>query len=395
MKIIFHIGLTKTGTTSIQRFLDINYEKLIELGIYYPKFEEVDVLNYRSSGNGYGLYLEVVAKAINPDALKRSICAWINEQVGIAISKRCTQIIISSEAFCTLPEDIFQNFLTFLPKEEVNYEFVMFTREPYAWFFSSWLQTVKREGNGKWLDVCLDDVDFSLQPLVKANILKSLLPRESIHLIDYDVGKNSVVSDFLSAIGIGLNHSGNFYYDNTRINRSITKDEFLLIFWTNKYGGGNVALSEELHSLIYDDDKSIPFFFVSPYAQNRIYEYCDIKKINYLGVDISCDVIASEAEYFETLSAKEKNFVQSLEKIISFYRSLFQKTQALAVHKVNLYFDSEFKTLMPDGFDLFTYLILNEDVLFKHVDPYKHYFEYGAKDGRVYSLTVSKNDSEK
>ncbi len=392
MKIIFHIGLTKTGTTSIQRFLDINSEKLVELGICYPQFDDIDAINYRTSGNGYGLCLEVLAKNINPEVLKKSIFIWINKQVEHAKKLNCTQLIISSETFCTLPEDIFRSFLSFLPRNDFNYEFILCTREPYAWFFSSWLQSVKREGNGKWLDECLEDLDFSLQPLAKEQILKSCESLNSIYLINYDTSRNNLIGEFVSFLGLNEDQRKNLDFDVAKINRSITEEEFLLLFWTNKFSGGNVELSEELHSLIIDTAPSKPFFFISPYAQRKVYQYCDSKKIKYSKIYYADKVITSEEKYFDLSSIEEKNYIKSLKKIIFFYRSLFQKTRALAVHKVNISESSQYKELMPNNFDLFTYLILNEDVLYSHIDPYKHYYEYGVKDNRVYSLKDTANN---
>lgn len=77
MNIIIHIGLTKTGSTALQRFCDNNAEYLIKLGYYYLLFESIDEGNYRSSGNGFGLYSEVLANALNPVKLQKNYCQLV------------------------------------------------------------------------------------------------------------------------------------------------------------------------------------------------------------------------------------------------------------------------------------------------------------------------------
>ena len=49
MKIIIHVGPSKTGTSAIQNWLSSHQKNLLELGIYYPP-HRVDI-NGISSGN--------------------------------------------------------------------------------------------------------------------------------------------------------------------------------------------------------------------------------------------------------------------------------------------------------------------------------------------------------
>ena len=77
-KVFLHIGLEKTGTTSIQRALDIHREKLAELGYFYPKATAV----------GKNVLL---AAMFNPDLTSRPT-------IKVAVERKYTQTRLS--IFC-------------------------------------------------------------------------------------------------------------------------------------------------------------------------------------------------------------------------------------------------------------------------------------------------------
>lgn len=90
--------------------------------------------------------------------------------------------------------------------------------------------------------------------------------------------------------------------------------------------------------------------------------------------------------YFASLQVKDKVYLDALKIAITFYSNLYDNARELAINKLKLYATSEYKMLVPVQFDLFTYLILNKDVLFANIDPYKHYYEYGVNEQRIYCL---------
>lgn len=183
----------------------------------------------------------------------------------------------------------------------------------------------------------------------------------------------------------------NFNTVRVTTNRSLSANEFLLLYAVNKFSNGNAALSAKLHTLILDDASSEAFFFISPQARDTVYRYCDAKGINYTKLDYDAKEIRSEDMYFAELSAKDRAYLDVLKITISFYSDFFNQSRQLVIHKYKLYASSEYKALVPKQFDLLVYLTLNEDVLFSNIDPYKHYYQHGAKEQRVYcfdNLTI-------
>lgn len=63
--IYFHLGITKTGSTAIQYFLEKNTLALEQFGYYYPIYTTVESQNYLTSGNSYSIYLEILNKSSN------------------------------------------------------------------------------------------------------------------------------------------------------------------------------------------------------------------------------------------------------------------------------------------------------------------------------------------
>ena len=116
-KLIFHIGQTKTGTTSIQNFLHRNQKQLELSGIYYSKRP------YNSISHRYLFHLASLSARKNPastEAIRHrnrlreifrakespkieDLWAYFNESL---LKESCNVSILSEELFweCSMPE---------------------------------------------------------------------------------------------------------------------------------------------------------------------------------------------------------------------------------------------------------------------------------------------------
>ncbi len=130
-KLFLHVGLPKTATTSIQRFLLHNREKLIAHGVLYPRAGLQNFAHhplstaFRKGGADW-------IKPVEPDVLARSLRGEI-EATG------CDTVIMSTEALSYVPQitevkDYFQDFDT---------DIVFYLRRQDKWLESAYKSNLK------------------------------------------------------------------------------------------------------------------------------------------------------------------------------------------------------------------------------------------------------------
>lgn len=228
-------------------------------------------------------------------------------------------------------------------------------------------------------------IDSELQPLSIENIIKESCYKNHVICFNYNDCKNRLIETFLNSIGV---KSTEFNIENTRINRTMSRNEFIMIYFINKFSKNNERLNEILNKLQIDNNRSISFFFFDEVVADKIYSYCDSKEIAYTKIKYSSEVFCSESDFFESLSAEERYTIDIFKNVINFYSIFLEEAVALAIHKEKFYEFSEYKNLVPLNFNLFVYIMLNRDVLFSTCDPYEHYLKFGIEDNRSWCLDL-------
>ena len=109
MRYIIHAGPRKTGTTSIQKCLDIHRELLLAHGVYYPKLIQ-NVNAHHQIPSALSGSLEAIEAQSNQDFSDFDLCKHLNEIYNTAESLKCNTILLSSEAFSGLT---ISNFVSF------------------------------------------------------------------------------------------------------------------------------------------------------------------------------------------------------------------------------------------------------------------------------------------
>jgi hypothetical protein len=112
-RVCFHIGPHKTGTTSIQFFMDENYDRLLAQGILYPKSAR------RNSDGSLAPYHHPLVRAIaQPDGPDLAAYVEALRDEIAATTPRC--ILISSEALAGQKVDAvtFRRLADLFPKAE-------------------------------------------------------------------------------------------------------------------------------------------------------------------------------------------------------------------------------------------------------------------------------------
>lgn len=97
--IYLHIGVHKTGTTTIQNHFDASYDNLISRGMLYPK--QIRLLRNDKLTRAHNGLATAFGFGNNPSKLKLKPGQFQNVLIEEANNSGCNKIFISSEAFCT------------------------------------------------------------------------------------------------------------------------------------------------------------------------------------------------------------------------------------------------------------------------------------------------------
>ncbi|WP_218354451.1 hypothetical protein [Alteromonas lipotrueiana] len=184
MRVIFHFGPPKTGTSAIQKWFSTNYEWLLKQGIHYPK-HSLD-LNGVSSGNLRSVFSGSKANFEFSESL------FSNEQ-QIAEQKNCHTVIFSSEFF-------FRS-LAILAEKVPGALFVGYVRFGLETLQSSYNQSVKRHSR----TTLFDPGNYTQSSLTFMSKMIASIGENRFILRPYSTSlfaRNNLVSDFLDTVGI-------------------------------------------------------------------------------------------------------------------------------------------------------------------------------------------------
>ena len=189
--IYFHIGLGKTGTTSIQKFLNINYEELYKRSILYPQTGLINNGHHDLATLGEDNF------SLNTKELYAKLLIEIDKS-------SCSKVIISSENFTYMKEkyieDIYDTF------KDHNIYIVVYVREQVKLIESTYLEWLKtgKDYNGNIEDFSnlhQNAFDFMIrvEKWVKIFGKKSILAR----LFHKNVINNDITIDFQNFLNLG------------------------------------------------------------------------------------------------------------------------------------------------------------------------------------------------
>jgi hypothetical protein len=218
MKLILHIGQSKTGTTALQSMLSRNRSILKEHRVLYPdnflKGMALDILNHNAfanSINGYDLY-----EHLNAD----QYWSQFSDQLR---SGDYDCILLSGESFYggrpypwetnTYYDDYKNKILklkSFIDRDNWDVEIIAYLRSQNEWLESSIPHIIRYAGTLK-TKIYENDAQLAdaLAPFIDYNhvigLWDEILSPQKIQLIEYDRNnfpQNNIALDFLNNIGI-------------------------------------------------------------------------------------------------------------------------------------------------------------------------------------------------
>jgi hypothetical protein len=308
-QIIIHIGLHKTGTTSIQKTLGLNCENLANEGYCYPTFRFDNREFYNHSSPLLSLYLEKpltyhmnVRFGIDSFEKLQNQHRCYLEQLASALNTDHSTVIFSGEGLSVLSLDGIKKFkrdMEEMSTSSLSFRIVCCVREPVAFWTSDFQQRVKGGiVSDKFLDEKTKDHFYSrLHNYVEIFGFSSLNVYSFEEAMNYPQG---ICSFFLKRAAPGLNWTPTA--DN-RVNESLCKEAVELILYINKCAGfwveGEICegrISGDLNPLFTLQGKT---FSLSAGKQRKIIDdsRCDRQWLNkHFGIEYSDREISVPAE---------------------------------------------------------------------------------------------------
>ena len=188
-RIVFHVGLAKTGTTSFQHECRHNRRRLARAGVLYPRATRGWAKNHSPLAASYlahrphdpTIALQVVPRELAVAAVHREIAA-----------SACPVALVSSEHF-SIHFDLYEAGHLAADFADLSPEIVVALREPYGRFLSMWNTHVTAGGQ-------LSLEDYARTILVPDNrfisiretllIWREAFGADRVHLVDWDTTRD-------------------------------------------------------------------------------------------------------------------------------------------------------------------------------------------------------------
>ena len=326
MKFIIHVGLHKTGSTSIQNFCGQNKIWLESNGIYYPSFEDKVWFNHSIPlslvfRNNHGIKNHSVVSVFDSNdnrvvAANQFLKYFKNEIKQQQSAKN--SILLSGEDISIFELDelnIFKEFLFSCGATEI--EIILFVRHPID-FVMSGAQELVRAGLFQLGDAMR--IGNLQQSQLKIQKLQKVFGKENIKVHNYNlaINGNGIIDYFLSLLGI---HSHQTHVINS--NYAMGFEKCLMLSALVKIKDG---ITTESMKKLFDDAGS------KIVANHQIYEYlaplnqkdCDFLNNNY---HISWDITDSISKAEIDLNI----FDSYLEKLCSYDNAISPATVIMTI----------------------------------------------------------------
>ena len=229
MEFILHVGLPKTGSTSLQAALNVNRETLRRQGVIYPAIGISGLRRIKHSALGK------VLTGVAPSRVGMSEDWYEKFNSEIAGADIC---ILSNENFAGSKK--LEVLASMFPRSRIRV--VMYVREPVAYAVSRYRQGVK---DGNRTMSLRDFAQYYTPPFYSAaKRMADFYGKENvvIRLNERDGDQWDIVSDFANLIGLELNDTflrnnfeknpgiaGNLLFVKRVMNCFFTHEEFFLL----------------------------------------------------------------------------------------------------------------------------------------------------------------------
>nr|WP_319513667.1 hypothetical protein [uncultured Cohaesibacter sp.] len=324
MKIVFHIGQAKTGTTSIQRHMFCNRDQLAKQGILYPLLS--------TGGTNHGVLTVPTLQRIQRSlvskigsdynsALQTSLNAW--SKIAQSINEtRPRMLLISSEFFFDTPqvkllEDLVRKYFS----DDPDLTFLCYVRASSDWYASLMQQKLK--------------ASYKIPPCKPARILKSIAQFSSIGSVQVrpfnreQLKNHDIVDDFCSALNIELT---NMKSVSTISNQSLSAEGTILLQEYRKkhhFDRENVFTKDTkiFISKIIEEENSVPKTYTKLKLKPAIAQFLDRESDQTREIKERFGLDLCRNHGVEAISEAALSNLQEVRDLVEFDLSLLNKMQ--------------------------------------------------------------------
>ncbi len=386
-RLIVHAGGSKTGSTAIQNYCELNIKTLIESGFSYQNAEGLTHTYQFTSGNGKPLFDALQAGALTETDIDNVVCGYWGA---------CDAAICSSEYFEVLGVEGWKKLWESTQRLNASLTVIYFVRSVVPFLLSAYDQAIKHHGEFKTLEEWSSDAGIRWNHVDALRRMESESEHLDLKVLYFDHCKQTLLDSFFAAIDCPLTPTAS---NRQTVNRSLTAIERQALRDMNKSLG--YLYSAEITSFligsapeVVSEPASYSQFWLEKivekyhndvlWVNNRFFQCNQVVEI--LPASLSAAKRVPDSIQQTKSEVSEKILQWAIEKL----KKVQQETRLHIVRRLHNALENSLQVLypgQPSDFDPLSYLVLNPDVLFEEIEPAFHYFCSGKDEGRKYKFS--------
>lgn len=401
--VILHIGLHKTGTTTLQGCLKGYKSQEIKYASFEHKNHSIPIFTIFSD-NRYKYHIWKTA-GLNNKEIDQYRLKNIRVLENDLLDRSSSKLLISGEDISILKKREKEALIEFFKKRNADVEVIAYVRSPISWCASTFSSLVRQGNNIKRLNI---NYKSRISPFI------NILGKDKVRVFDFDLittKPNGLLNHFsnlfglpkmispklntsLSLLALALTWELNKLCKNIEIPLILQKRLELVNLIKNFFdekNGFNPAdpqvLFQICNSSVKDEcdwlNNSFGIQFPSPLKSNSVplEEYLnEAIKNNTLSVGKFFEKFGFKIDPSSSIKFMLLNLLISLLEIPG--QKVFDLDDRDFIYKSFL--EHNFKNESPVQLNPISYLIINPDVLKARIAPAYHYLVYGKNEMRKY-----------
>jgi len=370
--IFIHIGPGKTGSSFLQSAFALNQELYLKHGLNYPdlanNFSKAKI-GIVTSGNATCIAANDVEKLF--DVVKPLSLDDLRDRLNTDLSH-----LLSSEwmSGCSL---VFLENLQEMFSNSFNVQFVAVVRDPVQQLVSNYLQGLKTNVYKYSIEKYFDGMLAETRRRLK--LILSL--KKSMHVVNYEFHKADLLVPFDNVFfGQRISEKPPLL----EVNRSPDAAQAFVLQLINQLDISNFQAA--MGYIQSSEDQTRPRYQLPAHLIDRVYgeleiELNEINKLLPPDEQLQRQLSQGADRTMALFNDHDSKFIAELiSKNIKVAKTIDYKFIMKWTNKNDFEKDQN----LPEGFNPVNYLLCNPDLVYKKVNPIKHYLNNGAKEGRKF-----------